>query len=103
MNKRLLSIILSQSLIALVAEHVEAESLRAQTPVPVPETTLVPVTLDSFPLGAADHLNVPEDLNKVGYVEESTLSVVQPTSMTGRLPELPRLAWPMRLTPHECW
>jgi hypothetical protein len=70
MNKRLLSIILSQSLIALVAGHVEAESLRAQTPVPVPETTLVPVTLDSFPLGAADHLNVPEDLSKVGYVEE---------------------------------
>jgi hypothetical protein len=30
----------------------------------------VPVTLDSFPLGAADHLNVPEDLSKVSYVEE---------------------------------
>src|SRR5271166_1644143 len=66
MSKRLLSIILSQSLIALV----EAESLPGQTPVPIPQTTLVPVTLDSFPLGAADHLNVPEDLIKVGYVEE---------------------------------
>jgi len=30
----------------------------------------VPVTLNSYPLGAADHLNVPEDLSKVGYVEE---------------------------------
>src|SRR5271165_1607206 len=66
MSKRLLYIILSQSLIALV----EAESLPGQTPVPIPQTTLVPVTLDSFPLGAADHLNVPEDLIKVGYVEE---------------------------------
>src|SRR5271166_3602921 len=68
MSKRLLSIILSQSLIALV----EAESLPGQTPVPIPQTTLVPVTLDSFPLGAADHLNVPEDLSKVGYVEEES-------------------------------
>ena len=70
MSKRLPSIILWQSLIALVAGHVEAQSLHAQTPVPVPETALVPVTLYSFPLGAADHLNVPEDLSKVGYVEE---------------------------------
>jgi hypothetical protein len=28
------------------------------------------VTSDSYPLGAADHLNVPEDLSKVGYIEE---------------------------------
>ncbi len=70
MNKRLLSIILSESLIALAGRQVEAQSLAAQTLVPVPPTTLVPVTTDSYPLGAADHLNVPEDLSKVGYVEE---------------------------------
>ena len=70
MSKRLLSILLSQSLIALAAQHVEAQSLLAQTPIPVPQTTLVPVTHDSYPLGAADHLNVPEDLSKVGYLEE---------------------------------
>src|SRR5260370_18333338 len=70
MNKRLLSIILSESLIALAGGQVEAQSLAAQTPVPVPQITLVPVTTDSYPLGAADHLNVPEDLSKVGYVEE---------------------------------
>src|ERR1700676_4689691 len=70
MSKRLLSIILSQLLIALVAGHVEAQSLPARTHVPVPQTTLVPVTLNSFPVGAADHSNGPEDLSKVGYVEE---------------------------------
>jgi Alpha/beta hydrolase domain len=66
MNKRLVSLILLQSLIALAAGHVEAQSL----PVPIPQTTLVPITNDSYPLGAADHLNIPEDLNRVGYVEE---------------------------------
>ena len=30
----------------------------------------MPVTNVSYPFGAADHLNVPEDLSKVGYVEE---------------------------------
>ncbi len=76
MNKRLLSIILSEWLIALAGGQVEAQSLAAQTPVPGPQTMLVPVTTDSYPLGAADHLNVPEDLSKVGS---------------------------MRHTPHECW
>lgn len=42
----------------------------AQTPVPVPQTTLVPVAQNSYPFGAADHLNVPEDLRRVGYVED---------------------------------
>jgi hypothetical protein len=64
MNKRLVSLILLQSLIALAAGHVEAQSL----PVPIPQTTLVPITNDSYPLGAADHLNIPEDLNRVGYL-----------------------------------
>jgi hypothetical protein len=38
--------------------------------VPVPSATYVPVTHDSYPFGAANHLNVPEDLARVGYVEE---------------------------------
>ena len=66
MNKRILSVILLQSLIAVAAEHVEAQSHS----VPIPQTTLVPVTKDSYPLGAADHLNIPEDLSEVGYLEE---------------------------------
>ena len=46
---------------------------RAQAPVPVPHTTLVPETRESFPFGAADHLNVPEDLGRVGYEEREYL------------------------------
>jgi hypothetical protein len=45
----------------------------AQAPVPVPRTTLIPVAPGSYPFGAADHLNVPEDLGRVGYVEEEFL------------------------------
>src|ERR1700757_2887091 len=66
MNKTHLSITLSQSLIALAAGPVDAQPL----PIPIPLTTLVPVTKDSYPLGAADYLNIPEDLSKVGYLEE---------------------------------
>jgi Alpha/beta hydrolase domain len=58
-------------LIALCAGPTLSPAL--QPPVPVPQTTLVPVTLDSYPFGAADHLNVPEDLSKVGYLEEEYL------------------------------
>jgi hypothetical protein len=47
-----------------------ASSLSAAQPVPVPTAILVPVTSDSYPFGAADHLNVPEDLARVGYVED---------------------------------
>ncbi len=71
MKKGLLPIILSQSLIALGPGHAEVRSLAS--PVPVPQTMLVPVTRDSYPLGAADHLNVPEDLSQVGYLEEEYL------------------------------
>jgi hypothetical protein len=38
--------------------------------VPIPSATYVPVTSNSYPFGAADHLNVPEDLRLVGYVED---------------------------------
>jgi hypothetical protein len=70
MTTRILLISLSQSLIAFAVGHAETQSRATQNPVQVPLTTLVPVTPDSYPLGAADHLNVPEDLSKVGYVEE---------------------------------
>lgn len=40
---------------------------------PVPTATLIPVTADSYPFGAADHARVPEDLSKIGYVEEEFL------------------------------
>jgi hypothetical protein len=70
MTKRLLSITLAQSLIVLTTVRAEAQAQAAPPPVPIPNATLVPVTSNSYPLGAADHLNVPEDLSKVGYVEE---------------------------------
>jgi hypothetical protein len=46
---------------------------RARTPVPVPQATLVRATEESFPFGAADHLNVPEDLGRIGYEEKEYL------------------------------
>jgi hypothetical protein len=69
-KSRLLSIAVLQSLIVLTVGPAAGQAVPGQTPVPVPLATLVPVTTNSFPLGAADHLNVPEDLSKVGYVEE---------------------------------
>ena len=70
MLKRLLSITLAQSLIVLTPVGADAQAQTTIPPVPIPSVTLVPVTSDSYPLGAADHLNVPEDLSKVGYIEE---------------------------------
>jgi len=69
MKAKLRVILASQALVVLAFEP----ALAAPTPVPVPQTTLVPVALDSYPFGAADHLNVAEDLGKVGYVEEEYL------------------------------
>jgi len=40
---------------------------------PVPKATLIPTTADSYAFGAADHTRVPEDLSKIGYVEEEYL------------------------------
>src|SRR5580698_866539 len=40
---------------------------------PIPKATRIPVTADSYPFGAADHARVPEDLSKIGYVEEEFL------------------------------
>jgi Alpha/beta hydrolase domain len=47
-----------------------ATALAQTTPVPVPKATLVPVTADSHPLGAAAQSLLPVDLAKTGYVEE---------------------------------
>ncbi|MEO8025022.1 MAG: alpha/beta hydrolase domain-containing protein [Bryobacteraceae bacterium] len=40
---------------------------------PIPKATLIPVTPDSYPFGAANHTRIPEDLKAVGYVEEEFL------------------------------
>ena len=52
-----------------VATVVGWTAASAAPSVPIPQTTLVPVTPGSYPFGAADHLNVPQDLGRVGYVE----------------------------------
>ena len=70
MIRRLSSILLAQSLIVLTTISAQAQSQATLPPVPIPNVTLVPVASDSYPLGAANHLNVPEDLSKVGYIEE---------------------------------
>jgi hypothetical protein len=51
-------------------------ALAQQTDRSVPVVHVVgplPVSADSYPFGAADHTRVPEDLKKVGYVEEEFL------------------------------
>ena len=65
MIRRLSSILLAQSLIVLTTISAQAQSQATLPPVPIPNVTLVPVASDSYPLGAANHLNVPEDLSKV--------------------------------------
>jgi len=46
----------------------------AEAGTPVPKVTgPIPVTADSYPFGAADHTRVPEDLKKIGYIEEEYL------------------------------
>ena len=42
---------------------------------PVPKVTgPLPVSATSYPFGAADHQLVPQDLHKIGYVEEEYLA-----------------------------
>ena len=40
---------------------------------PIPKATLIQNTAGSYAFGAADHTRVPEDLAKIGYVEEEYL------------------------------
>jgi hypothetical protein len=49
-----------------------AEALAGPSPVPTVEGPLL-VSVDSYPFGGAEHEMVPEDLSKVGYVEEEYL------------------------------
>jgi hypothetical protein len=59
-------------LIRIVALCLLPHVATAQSPGPPPVRVVgpLPVTADSYPFGAADHTRVPEDLKKVGYVEE---------------------------------
>ena len=51
-----------------------SQAVRAASGVPLPTVIgPLPVTDTSYPFGAADHTMVPEDLSKVGYVEEEYL------------------------------
>jgi hypothetical protein len=50
-----------------------AAALACYAGTPIPKATLIPVTADSYPFGAADHARAPEDLSKIGYVEEEFL------------------------------
>jgi hypothetical protein len=80
-----------------VATLVGSTAASAGTGVAAPRTTLVPVTPGSYPFGAADHLNVPQDLGRVGYVEEEylvtgTANVYDwpaPGAATVRVPDAP--------------
>jgi len=55
-----------------VSQPAPAKALAGTIPVPTVEGPL-PVSAESYPFGAADHEMVPEDLSKVGYVEEEYL------------------------------
>jgi len=50
-----------------------AAALACYAGTPIPKATLIPVTADSYPFGAANHARLPEDLSKIGYVEEEFL------------------------------
>jgi hypothetical protein len=56
--------------VALIAVMIVLSSqLNAATPMPVVHRPL-PATADSYPFGAADHMRLPTDLKKIGYVKE---------------------------------
>jgi hypothetical protein len=40
---------------------------------PIPKAAVIPVTAASYPFGAANHTREPEDLSRIGYVEEEYL------------------------------
>jgi hypothetical protein len=66
---------LAMRLILIVALCLLPHVATAQSPglPPVRVVGPLPGTADSYPFGAADHTRVPEDLKKVGYVEEEFL------------------------------
>jgi len=76
-SKRKIAVTLSV-MCAVVAVLIAAAPVAAQpnlagaTPVPTVVGPL-PVSAESYPFGAADHQMVPEDLSRIGYVEEEYL------------------------------
>jgi len=61
-------------LCAMVAVLTIATSVAASPATPVPTVVgPLPVSVDSYPFGGADYEMVPEDLGKVGYLEEEYL------------------------------
>ena len=62
-------------------------SVSTASATPVPQVTgPLPVTAGSYPFGAADHQQVPQDLRKVGYVEEEFLASGQANVYTWPAP-----------------
>ena len=55
----------------------------AQSPTPVPKTTAVPNTADSYAFMSAGHVFHPIDRDKAGYAEESSSSAETQTSTIG--------------------
>ena len=108
-------------LMALAVASPAAASGGGGTPLPH-VTGPLPVTATSYPFGAADHTLVPEDLSKVGYVEDEYLVVeireglVGGTTANGHvvtrrdifvaLPSRrslsPGRSWPRRCFPSRC-
>jgi hypothetical protein len=56
---------------AHIVDHSSLNRVSAAASIPIPGVTgPIAVGADSYPFGAADHQLVPEDLRKVGYLEE---------------------------------
>ena len=84
-----------------VTQSGPAEALAGPTPVPTVVGPL-PVSVNSYPFGAADHEMVPEDLSKVGYLEEEYLVSGRPTSIRGPRPVRPLSGRRTPRTPPAC-
>jgi len=66
-----------RTLIFAVSCAVAPSVVVAQALTPIPSVRItgpLPVSQDSYPFGAADHTRVPEDLERVGYVEDEFLA-----------------------------
>jgi hypothetical protein len=65
--------ILRSAVVALVAVSAVVTLAAQGTRVPVPKVTPMPVTAQSYPFAAADHVMIPFDLGRAGYIEEEFL------------------------------
>ncbi len=61
------------TVVCCLVPHMAMAQRSDQALPPVRVVGPLPVSADSYPFGAADHTRVPEDLKKVGYVEEEFL------------------------------